>query len=264
MVYGANEGEGAPVVPETPLFDGPSDEPQDEPTADAPQVETQPDFDQFEIGGTTYTRAELESYVNDGKGMKPVLTKKTQEFSEVRKELEAELQAANARLEDLESRLTATDSEDGEMDFATRLQRDVQDIKEKLQKQERVRDAELGKLQRENEFEAAIESVSGWAHCNPTELRSFMDQWGFEPHQVQPAYQALYGGKVSRAIGEREAIIRGAQAPAPMGASDSRISPSFTSPHDAPGVNQDIANTSWDDLQKMAQADPNIPKHRTY
>lgn len=264
MVYGAHEGEGAPVAPESNLMGETRDEPADEPTASVPAAEAPDnDFGTIEINGTTYSREELEGYVNDGKGMKPVLTKKTQEFSEATKRYEEQLEMQRVRLEELEDRLTAPNEVDEEMDFASRLQRDIEEIKGSIREDRDVRNRELKNLARENEMEAAVESMSNRAYCKPSELRNYMEANGLGPAQADLAYRALYGGLLGQALGERSAMARGAGAPAPMGAGNSSISPTFTTPHEAPGVMQSIEDMSWDDLQRAAQADAGIPKHRS-
>ena len=266
MVYGAHEGEGAPVAPESTLM-GKPDKPKDEPTADVPaeQPPVEPDLDlnQIEINGTNYSREELEGYVNDGKGLKPVLTRKTQEFSEDRKRYEQQLEAQQVRLDELESRLTPETEGDEEMDFATRLQKDIQDIKGSIQEDREMRARELKNLDYETKMESVTEGMSDRLYCKPAQLRAFMEANNLGPDQVELGYRGLYGGLIGQALGERAAIARGGTAPAPMGAGPTSISPSFTTPHEAPGVLGSIEDTSWDDLQAMAQADASIPKHRS-
>lgn len=255
---GKHTGDGPPVSPESNLFDdtdeqGDETATQDDMAPPAPLGQELPP--ELEIGGRTYSVQEIEEFVNGGKGMKPVLTKKTQEYSEQRRAWEAKEAEYRERIEELQA---AQQSQGQEFEYEDPASQRLSKI-EAMLAQDR-----LERLQARQVAEAAslkddaIASMSDRPHFNHDEIANYMDHNGLGPQHAEIAYRALYGTLVGQSLGERLAAQRGVQAPPVLGSSQSRVSPGWTSPHDVPGAHQSVENMSWRDLAEAAANDPDM------
>jgi len=262
---------GQPVYPQEKPS-GPSGEGAAQVAAETPAAVSQA----IEIDGKQFTPDQIREAIQ-GNMRQRDYTQKTQAVSEreksvaqERRELEAEwekLQADKARLMASSSNVetdpfSALSEENPALANALRtLDQRQQKVERAFDEQERERMQQKARAQLNADYENVLSQVESQSRplFNRDEVRTFMIENNLAPNQVNLAYSALYGGKLGEKYGEQQAIARGASAQPYMGAGQTRVSPTFTGPHDLPGGPK-IEGMSWANVAKLAANDPEIPR----
>jgi len=205
----------------------------------------------IDLDGKQYTEDQVRNLLG-GNMRQQDYTQKTQAIAEERRALEEERAAfeeqRSAAPEVTQSRdeWETTDDVEALNNRMAALRQDTQELKSLLKSQ--VERDERARLQNEAEeqFSANLDGLEGLPYFDRTEVSQFMLKTGLHPGQERVAYDALYGSRIGRKVGETAAAARGATAPTVMGAGQASISPGFTHPTEVPGA--------ADTIQTMQQA----------
>lgn len=247
-----------------------ADAPSGDQAVQAPAVEAPPVASGIEIDGKNYTADQLREAIQGGLRQRDY-TQKTQTLAEQRRALEEERELLAAQRAELERGMNR-EVQTGDDPFQSiaeenpmlaralsTLNQDLQVTKRHIEEQARERQQQSARAQLQADLEAGLNQLEGRPLFNRDQVRTFMIENDLRPNQVNTAYAALYGSELGRRVGEQEAMSRGATAAPYMGAGQTRVSPTFTGPHDLPGGPK-IEGQSWEAIAKMALNDPEIPR----
>lgn len=226
----------------------------------------------YELGGEKYTEEQLTAALSGQEQLEAArreneaaYTRQTQNIAEKRREVEEMEARAKALLSQAEQEFAPADPLD---ETIPGLGKKFQSIEQKLEQLTRTQQEEAAARaersaanQRSEAIQAAIDSLDGRPYVNDqskSEIRSYLERGNFGPEHVGTVYNALYGPQIGEQRGFQRAVREGAQAgPPPLGAGETGISPGFTTPSEAPGVEVDVSQQSWNDVKEQAIADQN-------
>jgi hypothetical protein len=226
----------------------------------------------YELGGEKYTEEQLTAALSGQEQLEAMrrdndaaYTRQTQDVAEKRREVEEMEARAKALLSQAEQEFAPADPLD---ETIPGLGKKFQSIEQKLEQLTRTQQEEAAVRaeseaaeQRSQALDAAINSLDGRPLINDktkAEIRREMELGGYAPQHVGTIYNARFAAQIGEQRGFQRAVRAGAQAgPPQMGAGETGISPGFTTPSEAPGVDVDVSQQSWNDVKEQAMADQN-------
>ena len=219
---------------------------------------------QIQVGDQMYGEAEIRELLS-GQMRQDDYTRKTQDVAEMRRAVDADREAFEAERSSA-APASGGDEWDGVDEINTDLGKvlrtmsaDIASVKQsaEAQRTQAAREANEDRL-----LDAALATVSGNIGYDKLAILQFCQDKSLDlvghPEHAQLAYEVLNGRGQGRADGERAAVARGADVPAPMGASPTGVSLGMGHPYAAPGPSIPIGDKSWADIATEAESDPEI------
>lgn len=207
------------------------------------------------IDGKEYPAEEVLRWKDEGE-IKATLTRKTQQFSKERNELQDRIDAQNAKITELEAAMERGREGNPEMDDdpLSVIQRELREIKGAQEATRNESRAFLESERAREALESALGEYEGVPFANTSEMREFLQERHLGPEHTDVAYHALYGHLRGAASKEAQLRRRNATAPAPMGKPTVGLPQSQAT--DVPTSTKSLRDTSFQELRDRAQADP--------
>lgn len=246
--------------------------PSENPNGPSQSQAAPPPAGTIEIAGQKYTEEDLKKALSGIQEVEEArreaqadYTRKTQDISRKRREVEEMEAKAKSLLEKAERELnySSTEADPAFESALTPLRQELHQLAEIVKEDRQTRlsreqDAQL----RENRA-AAVRSLKGRPFINDdtmSEMQSFMERNNLAPEHVALAYNAMFGAQIGELKGRQRAIAEGTAAGPPLvGAGSTRISPGFTTPTEAPGTEFSVERMSWDDVKAAAMGSQDKP-----